>query len=193
MLLWTHPSPKWHLDCFSHFCATICKTVRPMLSDHCLSVLSVTLVHCGQTVGWSTMKLGTKVNLGPGHIVLHWDPPTVNILNDIWICWAIFAGLAIIVIDLQTDRPTDHTTRSVTLGRIYVCSTVMRPKTTQRVKTAVNSIKKHEKQSQRKSNSQKLEWNWRDINQPVNVSWECSGRNRRVIVCKRLRFTFTVQ
>ena len=35
---------------FGNFWATICKTVRPLLSDRCLSVLSVTLVYCGQTV-----------------------------------------------------------------------------------------------------------------------------------------------
>ena len=38
---------------FDHFWATVCKTVRPMLSDRCLSVLSclsVTLVYCGETV-----------------------------------------------------------------------------------------------------------------------------------------------
>jgi len=39
-----------------------------------LSVLSVTLVHCGQTVGWTKMKLGMQVGLGPGHIVLDVDP-----------------------------------------------------------------------------------------------------------------------
>jgi len=36
----------------------------------CMSVLFVTLVYCGQTVGWIKMKLGTQVGLGPGHIVL---------------------------------------------------------------------------------------------------------------------------
>jgi len=36
----------------------------------CLFCLSVTLVYCGQTVGWIKMPLGTKVGLGPGHIVL---------------------------------------------------------------------------------------------------------------------------
>jgi len=54
------------------FWATVCKTVRPMLSDRRLSlspVLSVTLVYCGQTVGWIKVKLGTQVGLGPGHIV----------------------------------------------------------------------------------------------------------------------------
>ena len=40
----------------------------------CLSALSVTLVYCGQTVGWIKMKLGTKVGLGPGHSVLDGDP-----------------------------------------------------------------------------------------------------------------------
>jgi len=39
-----------------------------------LSVLSVTLVHCGQTVGRIKMKLGKHVGLGPGHIVLDEDP-----------------------------------------------------------------------------------------------------------------------
>jgi len=49
-----------------------------MLSDIylsvCLSVLSVTLVYCGQTVGWIKMKPGTEVGLGPGDIVLDGDP-----------------------------------------------------------------------------------------------------------------------
>jgi len=47
------------------FWATVCKTVRPMLSVRCpvcpvlsvLSCLSVTFVHCGQTVGWVKTKL----------------------------------------------------------------------------------------------------------------------------------------
>jgi len=39
-----------------------------------LSVLSVTFVHCGQTVGRIKMKLGVQVGLGPGHIVLDGDP-----------------------------------------------------------------------------------------------------------------------
>jgi len=64
------------------FSATVCKTVRPMLSDRCLSVLSclsvlavlsVTLVYCGQTVRWIKMKLGLQVGLGPGHM-LDGDP-----------------------------------------------------------------------------------------------------------------------
>jgi len=40
----------------------------------CLSVLSVTLVYCGQTVGWIKMKLGMVVGIRPGHVVLDGDP-----------------------------------------------------------------------------------------------------------------------
>ena len=39
-----------------------------------LSRLSVTLVHCGKTVGWIKIPLGTNVGLGPGDIVLDGDP-----------------------------------------------------------------------------------------------------------------------
>jgi len=63
------------------FWATVCKTVRPMLSDRCLSCpvclsvcLSVVLVYCGQTAGWIKMPLGMEVGLGPSHIVLDGDP-----------------------------------------------------------------------------------------------------------------------
>jgi len=44
----------------------------------CPVCLSVTFVHCGQTVGRIKMKLGTQVGLGPGHIVLDGDsaPPS---------------------------------------------------------------------------------------------------------------------
>ena len=43
----------------------------------CLSVLSVTLVYCGQRVGWINMPLDMVVGLRPGHIVLDGDlaPP----------------------------------------------------------------------------------------------------------------------
>jgi len=71
------------------FWATICKTIRLVLLDCCLSVclsvlscpflsclfvLSVTFVHCGQTVARIKMKHGMHVGLGPGHTVLDLDP-----------------------------------------------------------------------------------------------------------------------
>jgi len=59
---------------FDVYWATVCKTVRPMLSDRCLSCpvclsvcLSVTLVYCRQTIVWIKMKLGMEVGLGPGY------------------------------------------------------------------------------------------------------------------------------
>ena len=48
--------------------------VCPVCLSVCLSVLSVTLVYCGQTVGWIKMKLGMQVGLGTGHIVSDGDP-----------------------------------------------------------------------------------------------------------------------
>jgi len=56
------------------FWAIICKTVRPIPSDRCLSVLSRTLVYCGQTVAWIRMPPGMEVSLNPGHIVLDGEP-----------------------------------------------------------------------------------------------------------------------
>jgi len=41
-----------------------------------LSVLSVTLVYCGQVIEWIRMPLGTEVGLGPSDIVLDEDPVT---------------------------------------------------------------------------------------------------------------------
>jgi len=35
--------------------------------------LSVTLVYCGQTVGWTKMKLGMELGLVPDHILLDGD------------------------------------------------------------------------------------------------------------------------
>jgi len=58
-----------------HFWATVCKTVRPMLSVRCPVCLSVTLVYCGQTVGLIKTKLGMQVGLVPGHTVLDGYPP----------------------------------------------------------------------------------------------------------------------
>jgi len=40
----------------------------------CPVCLPIMLVYCDQTVGWIKMKLGMKVGLGTGHIVLDRDP-----------------------------------------------------------------------------------------------------------------------
>ena len=98
-----HCSPK----SLHHFWATVCKTVRRMLSDRrmscpicpvCLSCLYMTLVYCGQTVGRTKMKLGVRVGLGPGHIVIDEDrappPPkrtapfSAHIFVAKWLDWS---------------------------------------------------------------------------------------------------------
>jgi len=62
------------------FWANVYKTVRPVVSHRrpVLSVqsvsLSVTFVHCGQTVGRIKIKLAMQVGFVPGHIVLDGDP-----------------------------------------------------------------------------------------------------------------------
>jgi len=66
---------RQQLRCFNFFkgfLGTVRKTVRPILSDRC-PALTVTLVYCGQKVGWINMKRGMEVGLGPGHIVLYGD------------------------------------------------------------------------------------------------------------------------
>ena len=50
---------------------TLC--YRTVALSVCLSV-TVTLVYCGQTVGWIKVKLGVQVGLVPGHAVLDGDP-----------------------------------------------------------------------------------------------------------------------
>jgi len=50
------------------------QTVVCLSGPVCPVCLSVTLVYCGQTVGWIRMKLGMQVGLGRGHMVLDRDP-----------------------------------------------------------------------------------------------------------------------
>jgi len=45
-------------------------------------VLSVTFVHCGETVGGIKMKPGMQVGLGPGHIVLGGDPANLECRSE---------------------------------------------------------------------------------------------------------------
>ena len=45
-----------------------------MLRDRCPACLSVTLVYCGQTVGWIKISLGTQVDLGTGDICVRQGP-----------------------------------------------------------------------------------------------------------------------
>jgi len=68
-----------------------------MLSDRCLSCLSVTFVHCGQMLGRMKVKLCVQIGLGPGHIVLDGDPAPLN-----------FRPMFITVIVISLEHCTMH-------------------------------------------------------------------------------------
>jgi len=63
-IIFARPFVKWFALCN-----------RTVVCPVCLSVcLSVTFVHCGQTVERIKIKLGMLVGLGPVHTVLDGDP-----------------------------------------------------------------------------------------------------------------------
>ena len=102
-----HPiqQPKWHLDRFTCFCT----------DDHRESLYFI----MGHPFRPSKLPLPMGGS-GPPSNTRFFGPTRVLHPNGIAICAAVFAGLTSV-----TDRPTDHTTRSVTISRIYICSTAM--------------------------------------------------------------------
>jgi len=108
MIPTAHPSPqpKQHLHRFSRIptgdrrVSLYFTTGRPFPPQNC-------------TFPWG--------DLDPHLIHGSLGPPESNNPNGISIGSAVFAGLTSV-----TDRPTDHATWSVTIGRIYVRSTAMR-------------------------------------------------------------------
>jgi len=87
---WLQTTCQWYVGGMSELNSTMNRHRifgRPFLKRFALcyrtivlSVLSVTFVHCGQTVVRIKMKLRTQVGLGPGHIVLGGDraPPPLK-------------------------------------------------------------------------------------------------------------------
>ena len=112
MLPWASPSPypKWLLHHFSHFCATHGRQSWYITVGHPLS-LKIALF----MVSW--------LDLDSIKYVVRWAHPNPQPKQHLsWFSHFCRAHNR----DRQT-RQTDHTTPSVTIGRIYVCSTVMRP------------------------------------------------------------------
>ena len=64
-LVWTGGRPRPGHHCVRCGPSYTPRGAAPQISAH---------VCFGQTAGWIKMSLGTKVGLGPGHIVLHGDP-----------------------------------------------------------------------------------------------------------------------
>jgi len=101
MIPWAHPSPqpKRHLDQFSRFAQVTAE--------------------CPYTLQWGALPpQNCPFSWGSGPHLIYGCPQPKRHLDR---C-SRFAGLTSV-----TDRPTDRATRSVTICRIYVRSTAMRP------------------------------------------------------------------
>jgi len=84
------PFVKRYVLCYPTVVLSVCLSV-------CLWCLSVTLMYCGQTVGWIKMKIGVQIGLGSGHIVLDGypdPPPQRDTAAQFWahICYGQMAG-----------------------------------------------------------------------------------------------------
>ena len=72
--------------------------------------LSLTLMYCGQTVGWIKVKLGTEVDLGPGHIMLDGDPAPLSEMGtapppfSAHVCCGQLAGWIKVPLGTEVDR-----------------------------------------------------------------------------------------
>jgi len=128
-----HPSlqPRRHLDRFSHYWATVCKNGLPCaigpLSCPVLTCLFVTLVYCGQTVGWIKMPLDMEVGQGPVDVILDGDsapprkgaqqPPTFR-PTLLWHGRPSQQLQSVVAqdCDIQTDRQTDRPRYSVAIS-----------------------------------------------------------------------------
>jgi len=96
----------------------------------CSAVFAQMTAECPYTLQWGTLPPpNCPFPWGSGPLSSTWFVGPTRVLNPkgISIGAAVFAGLTSVT-DRSTDRPTDrHATRSITIDRIYVRSTAMRP------------------------------------------------------------------
>ena len=121
-----HNAARWSALCIQCGLAQFLLTDEP--SSHCTDSplrLKVTDV--------APKKRHFPIKIAPSHVGTRpssnaWFLGHTRVHNrkGILIGSAFFAGLTIVT-DRQTDRPTDHASPTVTVGRIYVRSTAMRP------------------------------------------------------------------
>jgi len=93
------------------------------------SVSRLCTAHCRRSLYFAMSRLPQKLPFSMGRSEPPsntWFPGPTRVLNPngISISSAVSAQLTSV-----TDRLTDHTTQSVTVGRIYVCSTATQPNT----------------------------------------------------------------
>ena len=121
MISWAHPSPqpKRHPYRFSRLCTDDRRVFLYFTMERPFSHKNLPLPMGGSGPPSNTWFPGPTQVLNP---------------NGSSIGAAIFGGLTSV-----TDRPTDHATRSVTIGRIYVRSTAMWPKNIERTRIWANA------------------------------------------------------
>jgi len=56
-------------------------------------------VYCGHAAGWIMILLGTEVGLGPGHIMLFWDPALPTEMNTAAPTFVVFGRKACVCIN----------------------------------------------------------------------------------------------
>jgi len=139
------PQPKRQIDRFSHFCTAhgsvaghigatwriwlhLCFLVptqvdNPNGKSIGAAVFALLMAESPYTLQWALLSpkiAPTHGGSGPPSNTWFPGPTWVLSPNGISISSAVFARLT-----SELDRPTDHATRSVTIGRIYLHSTVM--------------------------------------------------------------------
>jgi len=113
---------KGHSNVYN-FWATVCKTVRPVLWDRCLSVLSVCDVGVLWPNGWmdqdetwyaAPLPKGREVGLGPGDTVLYGNPAPAPPKKgtapqfSVHICCGQTAGWIKMSLDTKVDLGPGH-------------------------------------------------------------------------------------
>jgi len=140
MIPWAHssPQPKQHLDRFSHICTTHHRESLYFTMGLPFPSLKIAPSH-----GWSGPHL-IHGSLGPPESTTQTASRSVQPFLQGSLVW-------------QTDRPTDHATRSVTVGRIYVHSTAMHPNNTKTTQY-IQNVRNYTTLSANASQTQRLIW-----------------------------------
>ena len=144
------PQPKWQVNRLSHFCTAHGrkylhfimgasfpkKLLLPIGGSRPPWFLGTIRTHNPNGISIASAVFEQTTVECPYTTSNTWFPGPTQVLNPNGISMGsvVFAGLTSV-----RDRPTDHATRSVTIGRIYVCSTAMQPNNTVNALVFLNS------------------------------------------------------
>ena len=141
----TRVHPKRYLDRFSRFCRAAehgplsrIRQVAPMCTARHTRFFGPTRVHNQNSISIGSAVFVQFTAESRLRLVFHLKLPLLVWVSEVQSNTWILGRTQVLnpkrhhYCDRQTDRPTDHATRSVTIGSIYVRSTAMRPKTNNR-------------------------------------------------------------